>query len=219
MFCFRTWNNRRGAVASSGAPRAALSSTPPPRLSFIVRRQPTRRGADGRSSASCARPVRPWGLLAGDLGGCPPRPPTEPDVPVKGIRLVTLWCCPSHVPSPYQDTLVRLGVLGVGLASGPQRGTPFAPQGPVGPVPPLRRYYGALRLPDSLLAALRFLRLEIPWSVCISSPFGRRRVANGSSRSLLYRLLPIRFSSGNCQDLPRSRKTRAIIRHVPPTPV
>ena len=154
-----------------------------------------------------------------DLGGCPPRPPTEPDVPVKGIRLVTLWRCPSHVPSPYQDTLVRLGVLGVGLASGPQRGTPFAPQGPVGPVPPLRRYYGALRLPDSLLAALRFLRLAIPWSVCISSPFGRRRVANGSSRSLLYRLLPIRFSSGNCQDLPRSRKTRAIIRHVPPTPV
>ena len=155
----------------------------------------------------------------GRPGGCPPRPPTEPDVPVKGIRLVTLWRCPSHVPSPYQDTLVRLGVLGVGLASGPQRGTPFAPQGPVGPVPPLRRYYGALRLPDSLLAALRFLRLAIPWSVCISSPFGRRRVANGSSRSLLYRLLPIRFSSGNCQDLPRSRKTRAIIRHVPPTPV
>ena len=27
------------------------------------------------------------------------------------------------------------------------------------------------------------------------------------------------FSSGNCQDLPRSRKTRLIIRHVPPTPV
>ena len=70
-----------------------------------------------------------------DLGGCPPRPPTEPDVPVKGIRLVTLWRCPSHVPSLYQDTLVRLGVLGVGLASGPQRGTPFAPQGPVGPFP------------------------------------------------------------------------------------
>ena len=26
-----------------------------------------------------------------DLGGRPPRPPTDPDVPVKGIRLVTLW--------------------------------------------------------------------------------------------------------------------------------
>jgi hypothetical protein len=154
-----------------------------------------------------------------DLGGHPPRPPTEPDVPVKGIRLVTLWRCPSHDPSPCGDTLMRHGVLGVGPTSGPQRGTPFAPRGPVGPVPPLRRYYGALRLPDSLFAALRFLRLAIPWNACFSSPFGRRRMADGSSWSLLYRLLPIRCSSGNCQDLPRSRKTRAIIRHVPPTPV
>ena len=156
-----------------------------------------------------------------DLGGCPPRPPTDPDVPVKGIRFVTLWNrCPSHDPGRLRgDTLVRHGVLGVVPTPGPQRGTPFAPRGPEGPVPPLQRYYGALRLPDSLLAALRFLRLAIPWSVCVSSPFGRRRMADGSSRSLLYRLLPIRFSSGNCQDLPRSRKTRAIIRHVPPTPV
>src|SRR3984885_7093628 len=86
-------------------------------------------------------------------------------------------------------------------------------------VPPLQRYYGALRLPDRLLAALRFLRLAIPWSVCVSSPFGRRRRADGSSRSLLYRLLLVRSSSRNGQDLPRSRKTRVIIRHVPPTPV
>jgi len=40
-----------------------------------------------------------------DLGGCPPRPPTDPDVPVKGIRLVTLWRCPSHDPLPCGDTL------------------------------------------------------------------------------------------------------------------
>src|ERR1700722_16038354 len=86
-------------------------------------------------------------------------------------------------------------------------------------VPLDQRYYETLRIPDSLFAALRFLRLAIPWSVCISSPFGRRRVANGSSRSLLYRLLPIRLSSGDCQNLPSSRETRAIIRHVPPTPV
>ena len=32
-------------------------------------------------------------------------------------------------------------------------------------VPLLQRYYEALRPPDSLLAALRFLRLAIPWSV------------------------------------------------------
>src|ERR1700679_3367281 len=69
-------------------------------------------------------------------------------------------------------------------------------------VPLDQRYYETLRIPDSLFAALRFLRLAIPWSVCVSSPFGRRRVANGSSWSLLYRLLPVRFSSGNCQGSP-----------------
>ena len=63
-----------------------------------------------------------------DLGGCPPRSPTDPDVPVKGIRLVTLWRCPSHDPAAYGDTLVRHGVLGVVPSSGPQRGTPFAPR-------------------------------------------------------------------------------------------
>ena len=79
-------------------------------------------------------------------------------------------------------------------------------------VPLLQRYYEALRPPDSRFAALRFLRLAIPWSVCVSSPFGRRRQADGSSRSLLYRLLPIRLTSWNCQDLPCSRETLMTIR-------
>ena len=79
-------------------------------------------------------------------------------------------------------------------------------------VPLLQRYYEALRPPDSFFAALRFLRLAIPRSVCVSSPFGRRRQADGSSRSLLYRLLPIRLTSWNCQDLPCSRETLMTIR-------
>src|SRR5271156_602434 len=112
-----------------------------------------------------------WGRV--DLGGRPPRPPTDPDVPVKGIRLVTLWRCPSHDPSAYGDTLVRHDVLGVVPASGPQRGTPFAPRGPVGPVPPLQRYYGALRLLAVHLAALRFLRLAI---TIVSSPIRPHRL-------------------------------------------
>ena len=65
-----------------------------------------------------------------DLGGRPPRPPTEPDVHVKCIRLVTLWRCPSHDPAACGDTLMRHGVLGAVPTSGPQRGTPFAPRGP-----------------------------------------------------------------------------------------
>ena len=44
----------------------------------------------------------------------------------------------------------------------PQHGTPLAPRGSGGPVPPLRRYYGALRLLAARFAALRFLRLAIP---------------------------------------------------------
>jgi hypothetical protein len=79
-------------------------------------------------------------------------------------------------------------------------------------VPRLPRYYEALRLPNRRLAALRCLRLAIPRSDCHSSPFGRSRTADGSSRSLLYRLLPIRSSSRNCQDLPSSRGTLVTIR-------
>jgi len=79
-------------------------------------------------------------------------------------------------------------------------------------VPQLPWYYETLRFPDSLLAALRFLRLAIPRSVCFSSPFGPRHPADGSSRSLLYRLLPSRSSSRNCQDLPSSRGTLVTMR-------
>src|SRR5271155_1159135 len=120
-----------------------------------------RKGCDG---------VRPDAMGRVDLGGRPPRSPTDPDVPVKGIRLVTLWRCPSRDPSACGNTLVRLGVLGVVPASGPQRGTPFAPRGPVGPVPPIPRYSGALRLLAVPLAALRFLRWAIPSVVPDSSP-------------------------------------------------
>ena len=152
-----------------------------------------------------------------DLGGRPPRSPTDPDVHVKCIRLVTLWRCPSHDPSACGDTLVRHDVLGVVPASGPQRGTPFAPRGPGGPVPPLRRYYGALRLLAVHLAALRFLRLAIP-------SFRPRFVPTGSGREPWINLeLVSRVSSRQSrwrrQGLPSSRETRVIIRHVPPTPV
>ena len=167
-----------------------------------------------RASWRKVRPI-PWGRV--DLGGCPPGPPQ--------IRTCTSNASGSSRCGAVPHTFRRL-TMTRGEARCPRRGStwsttrhPLRSTGSGRPVPPLRRYYGALRLPDSLLAALRFLRLAIPRSVCVSSPFGRRRMANGSSRSLLYRLLPVRFSSGNCQDLPSSRETRTIIRHVPPTPV
>jgi hypothetical protein len=91
-----------------------------------------------------------------DLDGRPLRSPTEPDVPVKGIRLVTIWRCPSHHPATGGDTLVRLGVLGVVPTSGPRRRVPFAPRGPVGPVPP----GSTLRCvaPNSCLRSVRLWR-------------------------------------------------------------
>jgi hypothetical protein len=148
-----------------------------------------------------------------------PRAVTRPGLPQ--IRACTLNA-PGSSGCGTSLSLARLGRFAVTRCEArcPRRGSnsqsttlhPLRSTGSGRAVPPLQGYYGALRLPDSLLAALRFLRLAIPWSVCISSPFGRRRMADGSSRSLLYRLLPIRSSSRSCQDLPRSRKTRAIIR-------
>ena len=170
-------------------------------------------GVSRVSDLACPGAGSPQGLLPGA--------PTDPDVHVKCIRFVTLWniAVPHTTRSFRGDTLVRHGVLGVVPTPRPQRGTPFAPRGPEGPFPRFNATMGHCDFLTVLLAALRFLRLAIPWSVCVSSPFGRRRMADGSSWSLLYRLLPVRSSSRNCQDLPRSRETRAIIRHVPPTPV
>jgi len=56
---------------------------------------------------------------------------------------------------------------------------PLRSTGPCGPVPPLRRYYGTLRLPAVPLAALRCLRLAIPplRSICSHRP---ERTAGGT---------------------------------------
>ena len=87
-------------------------------------------------------------------------------------------------------------------------------------VPLLQRYYEALRPPDSRFAALRFLRSAIPRSVCVSSPCGFRRRADGSSRSLLDRLLPSRWTSPTFH-APRSSGSAAAavpswVQHAPP---
>jgi hypothetical protein len=72
-----------------------------------------------------------------DLGGRPPRPPTDPGVHVKCTRLVTLRsiAVPHTTRSFCGDTPLRHSVLSVVPTSRPQRGTPFAPQGPEGRSP------------------------------------------------------------------------------------
>jgi hypothetical protein len=80
---------------------------------------------------------------------------------------------------PDGDMLMRYEALAWFRKSSPQRGVPFSPRGPGGPVPPLRRYYGTLRLPSVPLAALRCLRLAIPPPRRAFAPFDRRRAVEG----------------------------------------
>ena len=56
---------------------------------------------------------------------------------------------------------------------------PLFSTGSLGMVPPLRRYYGTLRLPSVPLAALRCLRLAIPPSRRTFAPSDRRRAVEG----------------------------------------
>jgi hypothetical protein len=106
----------------------------------------------------------PHGNWAGSRWGLPPSAPTDPDVRVEGASGSSRcgFAVPHTTRRPRGDT------RGGSMPSAwfrppvPQRGAPFAPPGPGGPVPPLPHYYGALRLPDVRLAALRSLRLAIP---------------------------------------------------------
>ena len=138
----------------------------------------------------------------------------------RGIRFVaSLRRCPSHDRAELREHASE--------AQCPRRGSnrtsttrpPFAPQGPRGPVPPLRHYYGALRLPDHLLAALRFLRLTIPWS---ARNFVPARPQTQSRRIIPEFAVPVAPDPVFFKERPGSPKfpeNPLIIRHVPPTPV
>ena len=86
------------------------------------------------------------------------------------VRHVVEYRCPSH------DRVVLW--LHAVEARRPRRGSnspsttrhPLRSTGSGRAVPPLHSYYGTLRLPDSLLASLRCLRLAIPRSTWFSSP-------------------------------------------------
>ena len=97
-----------------------------------------------------------------DLGGRPPRPPTDPGLhitphpvphlmnsrPARSVVVTWTWFrsqCTWHVSL---QRLMRRHLL-------PSTGS-------LGLVPPLQRYYEVLRLPAAHFAALRFLRLAIP---------------------------------------------------------
>ena len=97
-----------------------------------------------------------------DLGGCPPRSPTDPGLhitrhpvphlmnsrPARSVVVTWTWF---RSQCTCQVSLQRL-----------MRRHPLPSTGSLGLVPPLQRYYKVLRLPAAHFAALRFLRLAIP---------------------------------------------------------
>src|SRR5262249_8093978 len=84
--------------------------------------------------------------------------------------------------------------------------------GSLGTVPPVRRYYEALRLPDVRLAALRFLRLAIPSLRPSFVPDGPGHGAVDRPGVGQPGLRPA--SRWRRQGLPSSRGALMIVRHV-----
>ena len=96
-----------------------------------------------------------------DLGGCPPKSPTDP-----GLHM-------TPPGSSSHEFATRASVVGTWTWFRSQctcqvslqrlmRRHPLPLTGSLGLVPPLQRYYEVLRLPAAHFAALRFLRLAIP---------------------------------------------------------
>ncbi len=101
-------------------------------------------------------------------------------------------------------------------AAAPCTGAPVPPRGPLGCVPPLPRYYEALRLPDTPGATLRLLRMALPRLTRPSLP-GEAR--GPSPRSLEF--LPVSPSGPLRGSVWASQVPGGPSVHVPPslTPV
>ncbi len=153
-----------------------------------------------------------------DLGGRPPRPPTDPDVPVEEASGSSRrGAVPRTVRWFHGNTWARLGVLGVLATLCPRRGAPFAPRVREGPFP---RFVATMGRCDSLPAiSPRFVSFAWRYHrfVPVSSP--QARDGSRGSAWILVSRDPDRQSRWRRQGLPSSRETRSIIRHVPPTPV
>ena len=92
----------RGYIEAMGGTLEIIARFPGPGRADHAVRGPRPRAAHARVTRK-----RTGSKLTGrvDLGGLPPRSPTDPDVHAKGIRLVAWWRCRSHVPLACGDTL------------------------------------------------------------------------------------------------------------------
>jgi hypothetical protein len=91
-----------------------------------------------------------------------------------------------HVLSGFVDTVMEPGVSAIFPSNVPVFRCPLSSTGSLGLVPPLRRYYQALRLPAALPALLGFLRFAVP-ALCL----GLRSRSARCSRTPVSRCLAV----------------------------
>ena len=95
-----------------------------------------------------------------DLGGCPPRPPTDPDVRHSRIRFLrSTDSQPIAIRRSCGEMPVGISVPCIGPSDEPVSRHSLPSTGSHRSVPPLPRYYETLRLPTTRSPTLRFLRV------------------------------------------------------------
>ena len=142
--------------------------------------------------------------------------PRLPRIRTGGFPASGSSCCGpalNRFRRPHGDTLMRFDALAWFQTSSPQRGVPFSPRGPRGPVPPLQQYYGTLRLPTAHLAALRCLRLAIPPIASYVCP-RRLMTRNRGHQGVICSGLPIRKIRWKRLGLSGSWEALMIIAHA-----
>ncbi len=119
-----------------------------------------------------------------DLGGCPPRPPTDPDVRHYRIRFLrSTDLQPIAIRRSFGEMPVGISVPCIGPSDEPVSRHPLPSTGSRRSVPPLPRYYEMLRLPTTRPPTLRFLRVVGTVSRPAFAPSGMGR-ARRKARSI-----------------------------------
>jgi hypothetical protein len=134
----------------------------------------------------CFGPGRP--------GAYSPWAPTEPYVPSRAYG----WSR-HDLASTIRCFFVNTSTIFDALAMFPSNGVmtrhPLCSTGSLAMVPPLRRYYGTLRLPAAHLGSFRMLHESIPSFRPCFAPLGRGRPTGG--QGVVGTGLPIRYCDGN----------------------
>ncbi len=117
-------------------------------------------GEQGKTNCSPSNPTQRCVIGRVDLGGCPPRPPTDPDVRHSRIRFLrSTDSQPIAIRRSCGERPVGISVPCIGPSDEPVSRHSLPSTGSHRSVPPLPRYYETLRLPTTRSPTLRFLRV------------------------------------------------------------